>query len=206
MIDLTKYFDKIYCINLDKRPDRYENVLKEFNKFGIINVERFAGVDGSLLQSNGIISNGEIGILETHISIIKKAKENSLKNVLIMEDDVYFTDEIYKVDEYIKEVPSDWDFLYFGGNHAYGQPPLRINDKILKLNFTVALQCVAIKSTVFDEILELLPKHNIQVDGCYGHLHKKYNAYSFYPNIAKQTKGFSDIQNKFVDYSYFFDN
>lgn len=204
MIDLKKYFDRIYCINLDRRPDRYEKVLTEFSKFNIINVERFSGIDGGLIKNDSSLLNGELGILETHYSIIKKVKEDSLNSVLIMEDDVYFTDEINNVDEYMKVVPDDWDFIYFGGNHVYGQPPKRINSKILKLNFTVALHCVAIKLTVFDEIIELLPKHDIQVDGCYGKLQKKYNGYAFYPNMAKQRSGFSDIQNRNVNYDIYF--
>jgi len=206
MIDLKKYFDRLYCINLDKRPDRYEDAIAEFNKFNIVNVERFSGIDGSLIKNDSRLLSGELGILETHNSIIKKVKEDLLNSVLVMEDDVYFTDEINNVDEYMKAVPDDWDFIYFGGNHVYGQPPVKINDKILKLNFTVALHCVAIKSTVFDEIIELLPRHNIQVDGCYGNLQKKYNGYAFYPNMAKQRNGFSDIQNRNVDYTTFFND
>ena len=39
------YFDKIFCINLDSRPDRWEQVQKEFDKVGILDrVERFSAL------------------------------------------------------------------------------------------------------------------------------------------------------------------
>ena len=41
------YFDKIFCINLDSRPDRWESVQKEFDKVGILDrVERFSALTG----------------------------------------------------------------------------------------------------------------------------------------------------------------
>jgi GR25 family glycosyltransferase involved in LPS biosynthesis len=207
MINLQKYFDRIYVINLDRRPDRYETFKKEISKYGIENVERFSAIDGVTLMSNNIpLLSGELGILETHLEIIKKCREDNLQNVLIMEDDVYFTDEILKIDEYMSSTPKDWEFIYFGGNHVYGEPPKLINDKIIKLNYTVALQCVAINSSIFEVIEAILPKRKKQVDAYYAELHKTFNAYGFYPSMAKQIAGFSDIQNRIVDYSNFFKN
>lgn len=205
MVNLNKYFDKIFVINLDRRPDRYEDFKKEMSKYGIENVERFSAIDGSTISTNDVpLLTGEIGVLLSHLEIIKKCKEEGYDNVLIMEDDVCFSEEILKLEEYMSSVPSDWDFIYFGGNHVYGQPPKFINEKVLKLNFTVALQCVAINNTMFDVIEVVLPKLRKQVDSYYAEFHRNFNAYGFYPNMAKQTIGFSDIQNRIVDYSVFF--
>jgi GR25 family glycosyltransferase involved in LPS biosynthesis len=205
MINLSKYFDKVYVINLDRRPDRYEAFQKEIAKYGIENVERFSAIDGATIMANNIpLLAGEIGVLESHLEIIKKCKQDGAKNVLILEDDVYFSNEMLKLDEYMNNVPSDWDFIYFGGNHVYGQPPQLINDKIVKLNFTVALQCVAINSSMFEIIEAILVKRQKQVDAYYAELHNRFNAYCFYPSMAKQTAGYSDIQNRNVDYSSYF--
>lgn len=204
MIDLNKYFDEIYCINLDRRKDRYGLFLQEVNKYNISNINRFSAIDGNTLAGEYPILKGELGVLESHLKIISEAKDKNLSSVLIMEDDVIFSDEIYKLDEYMSLVPKDWDMIYFGGNHIYGPKPIRINQKVLKLEYTVALQCVAIKNTVFDAILALLPLRKKQVDTYYGQLQNGYNAYGFYPSMAKQRVGFSDIQNRIVDYNNFF--
>jgi len=207
IIDLEKYFEKIYVVNLDRRQDRYNGFINEINKYGLKNIERFPAVDGKMINTyDNPLLPGEIGILKTHLNIITKCIENNVKNVLILEDDVYFTNEILKLDEYMSLVPNDWDFIYFGGNHAGKIPPNLINDKILKLNFTLALQCVAINNAMFDIIETILSKMNKQVDTLYAELHDRFNAYGFYPNMAKQKPDFSDIQNKNVDYSIFFNN
>jgi GR25 family glycosyltransferase involved in LPS biosynthesis len=205
MVNLNKYFDRIYVINLDKRQDRYQSFLNEMNRLSIDGVKRFSAIDGSVIQPpNKSILPGELGILLTHLEIIKECKKDNLNNVLIMEDDVYFTDEIYDIDNYMLKLPEDWDLLYFGGNHHYGNNPLNVNDKILKLNFTVALQCIGIKNTMFDQIILKLSESLKPVDVYYAEFQKENNSYCFKPNIAKQKPGYSNIQNRIVDYSNFF--
>ena len=44
---MKNYFDKIYCINLDSRPERWDECLVEFNKLEL-EVERVEGVYNSL--------------------------------------------------------------------------------------------------------------------------------------------------------------
>lgn len=206
MVDLKKYFDKTIVINLDERQDRYDNFKKEISKFNINNIERFSAIDGKKINNsnNFNLLPGEIGIIHSHLEIIKLAIKEKLKNILILEDDVYFTDELFKLDEYMSLVPKDWDFIYFGGNHLYGQPPELVNNKIIKLNYTVALQCIAINNTMFEIIESILSNFKKQVDTHYAELHNRFNSYCFYPSIAKQTPGFSDIQNKNVNYDNFF--
>jgi hypothetical protein len=43
-MDINKYFDKIFYINLEKDVDRKNNLLSQFNKFGITNFERFDAI------------------------------------------------------------------------------------------------------------------------------------------------------------------
>ena len=105
---LNDYFDKIYCINLDRRTDRWEKCKIQFDKHGI-NVERFSALDGDKLEySNKRLLPGEIGIIRSNLELVKKAKENNYKNILIFEDDVEFADDLNeKFEKYIKQVPED---------------------------------------------------------------------------------------------------
>jgi hypothetical protein len=199
---LTDFFEKSYCINLDRRPDRWEKVGLEFEKFGIKGVERYSAIDGNKIENRTTLLNGEIGILHTHLDLIKICKSNNFDNVLIFEDDVIFSDEVREIEKYINQVPKNWDMIYFGGNHSYGLPS-HVNGNLYRLNKTVALQCVAINNSVFDEIIENLPKSQRQVDVFYWSIQQKGNCYGFLPNLTYQSQDFSDIQNKFVNYDYF---
>ena len=94
------YFDEIYCINLDRRPQRWEMAQKEFDKLGILDkVKRFSAIDDL---------GGKRGCFESHMKIIHMAKENKLDNVFIFEDDVavlssYSHEKFAKSINYLKQ-------------------------------------------------------------------------------------------------------
>jgi len=105
------YFDKIFCVNMKHRTDRWELSKKEFEKVGILErVERFDAVADS--------ENPKKGFYESHMRIVKLAYEQKLNNVLIFEDDVAFyknmcTDKLNKSLDALTK--SDWEFYYMGG-------------------------------------------------------------------------------------------
>jgi GR25 family glycosyltransferase involved in LPS biosynthesis len=82
--------------------------------------------------SSRIMTKGEIGCSLSHYNIWKKMIDQNLDNILILEDDVEFTDEVNNISEYFKFLPEDWDMVYFGGNHNTHMrvhPPKIINEK-----------------------------------------------------------------------------
>jgi GR25 family glycosyltransferase involved in LPS biosynthesis len=203
---LTDFFDKTYCVNLDRRIDRWSDSINEFKRFNLIEVERVSAIDGKTIQQeNTHINKSEISLILTNIKIIEKAKKDGLKSILILEDDVEFTDEINNISEYFKFLPNDWDMIYFGGNHNTHmniEPPIIINEKISKLHHTFSTHCVGIKNTAYNIILDNLKHPTKQLDAIYSDLQKTLNVYSFYPMIASQRIGFSDIQEMDVDYKW----
>jgi GR25 family glycosyltransferase involved in LPS biosynthesis len=208
MNNLTNFFDKIYCVNLDRRKERWEECINQFLKWDIKEVQRISAVDGNdidITQYNTKLKPGELGLVLTNIEIIKEAKKQNLSSILILEDDIIFTDEIKNISAYFDLLPKDWDMLYFGGNHNTHmgvKPPQIINDKVSKLHNTYTTHCIGIKNNMFDILLSVLPKLNGPLDVEYAKLQKIFKIYSFYPAIAKQRVGFSDIQNKTLDYDW----
>lgn len=205
---ITEFFDKTYCVNLDRRTDRWSEAMDEFNKFNLTEVERISAVDGKttpIQLKNRNTNVSEIALVLTNIKIIENAKQQGLKSILILEDDVEFTDEVNNISEYFKFLPEDWDMIYFGGNHNTHMrvsPPKIINEKVCKLHQTYSTHCVGIRETAYDTILDNLKDLTKQLDVVYSDLQKKLNVYSFYPMIATQRVGYSDIQNKTVDYKW----
>jgi GR25 family glycosyltransferase involved in LPS biosynthesis len=204
-MSLKKYFDRVFCINLDRRKDRWNETVSELKKWNLFDgVNRFKGVDGSKLSyDNNIfrVNNGELGLLKTHINLLQLAKTKKYKNILIIEDDIEFTEEIKKLDEYMSIVPSDWDILYFGGNHNLheGEKINKINDNIIKCSKTFTTHCIVFRDTCYDKCLTLIKGCKKPVDIYYSELQKELNVYSFYPSIALQRVSYSDIQNKVED-------
>lgn len=196
MIKLNDYFDKIYCINMDIASDRWNLCLEQFKKYDI-DVERFSAIVPN--NGNNGLLKGEIGVLRSNLEIIKLAKENNYKNVLILEDDFEFIENFnFLFDEQIKQVPENWDFLYFGGNHMI--EPLKISENIFKMFHTYALHTFAVNKTMYDQILNTISKEKKQVDVYYAEMMPTTNAYVFRPHLSFQKIGFSYIQNRITNY------
>ena len=55
---ITNFFDRTFCVNLDRRMDRWEECLFEFDKYNLTNVGRFTAVDGKDLPqvNSGFVS------------------------------------------------------------------------------------------------------------------------------------------------------
>jgi glycosyl transferase family 25 len=197
-INLLNHFDKAYCINLDRRPDRWNMVQEEFTRCNVKGVERYAAIDGTTLAP-GLIKPGALGLKETFLNIIKEAKDKEYKNVCIFEDDVIFCNGYQRFDEYLTSVPPNWDMIYFGVRHVW--QPYKINDNILKVMHGFTTHSMVISRSMYNRIIfELGPRNDIEIDVYLAHQHKYINAYSFYPNITNQRADFSDVENRQVNY------
>lgn len=197
MNTLNNYFEKIYYLNLHRRPDRNQECISELSKYGIV-ADRFDAVDAKEL---GLLS--WMGCLLSNLEIIKTAKSKGFKNILILEDDVIFNENFELLfNNYINQVPDDWDMLYLSGNHNehVGFSKNMISSNVIKCYMTYSTHSFAVKSSVYDLIINYLT--NIQtkpVDVLYTDIQKMCNAYSLSPGLTTQRVGFSDIENKFVD-------
>jgi hypothetical protein len=203
---ITDFFDKTFCINLDRRLDRWDECLIEFNKFNITDVIRWSAIDGNKIEKKGSCEKtSQLALILTNIDILEDCIKNNLKNVLILEDDIQFTDEINNIKEYFDLLPEDWDMVYFGGNHNTHMgvsPPIKINEKVCKLHNTFTTHCVGINGKSIQTILNKLKEINNPLDVIYTNLQKSLNVYSFYPMIATQRISHSDIEGRVTDYNW----
>ena len=116
-------FGPIYCINLDEQPERWEYMKKQYDYWGLDNVERISAYDGREDDLSDIIqgrypeavTSGEIGCITSHLKAIKHWYETSdSPYAVIMEDDckldlVKYWNFTWR-DLYSK-LPYDWDVI-----------------------------------------------------------------------------------------------
>lgn len=81
--DAWDFFDKIYCISLDKRTDRREQAKKQFADVGLLDRVEFVIVTKHP-------ENQEKGIFQSHTSCLKRGLDEKARHILIFEDDVFF--------------------------------------------------------------------------------------------------------------------
>jgi GR25 family glycosyltransferase involved in LPS biosynthesis len=202
---LFEKFDKVYCINLDKRTDRIEKFEKQVKEYDLGEFDRFSAFDGKKLNIKSNLLPGENGVIKTVLSILEKSKKENLNSILIIEDDCIFDKKILQFENYWNNLPKDWDMIYFGGNHNLhvgAEPPKKINENVIKLSNTYAAHCIGFNSRIFNVIIESIKNYNFPLDVTYQHLQKYFNIYGFSPSLCTQNPDFSDIQNKFVDYTW----
>ncbi len=86
----------IYCINLDRRKDKWLHAQEEFRKRDL-SVQRFSAIDG-----------GWRGCRDSHLAVMDMHRKDQDEKHVTFEDDVLFL-----LDRTI-EVSDKWDFLSFG--------------------------------------------------------------------------------------------
>lgn len=210
---INYYFDEVYCVNLDRRGDRWEEVKKQFDKYNI-RVRRFSAVDGKdltyddfypywkdkpyvegkLVFRPGDVENKfALGCLKTHLAIIKDAKKNNHNRILIFEDDIVlsnnFENEIYK----IKEL--NWKMLYLGATQ-YDWSNLFMGNGLYLSKNTYGTFAYAIDCSVYDLLISKIENSTQTIDQTYTHVQNELNGhcYTLYPNIVIPYVEDSDIR------------
>jgi glycosyl transferase, family 25 len=200
---LSTLFTKTVCINLDRRPERWERMQKELTRHGIQAVERFPAIDGDLVEkpAHWTHTAGAYGCLLSHVAVASEARDSGAQSVLIFEDDAVLDPEFKeKFSRFFKEVPDDWDMLHFGALHK--DEPVKISQhvgRITKANSTFAY---ALKRTVFDEFIALNARAEHVLDMNSYLLQERFNCYCFMPNLAWVVAEYSDVQNRLERHWY----
>ena len=122
---------KMFVVNLDRRPDRWELFEKNsLNSLNFIKYERFSAVDGMKLvstrQLQQIFENndykmrrGMVGCFMSHIKLFTNLineKDKNIESYLILEDDVEFQPDFEKkFKHFLKQLDNtSWDLAFLG--------------------------------------------------------------------------------------------
>ena len=206
---LNQFFDKIYCINLDSRTDRWEECLYQFDIKNIKNFDRITPCDVSTENPVGVNRHCEWSLIRTHEKIINHAIENKFEKILILEDDFEFCDlhSEYKKESFEKRfedelrfLPQNWDMLFLG-NSTITQNFTHVEGEIYRLGFSHTAHAVGICHNIFEKILKIIPNADEPIDIMYSRLMQEYNIYGFKPNLISQRPSFSNLTMRNVDYT-----
>ena len=187
----------ILYINLDKRKDRRDNILKEFSNWYTI-PERVPAVE---------YNPGWKGCSASHIKCIKIAIERDYPWVLIIEDDCVLTSDALK--QFTSLLPllwekrHDWDLFYGGPSYVWNVKKLYDNPSIYQVNAYSTHFCLINKSS-YKKIIDNYPKniknYNQAIDVYYS---TNFRIWTTKPYFVKQIQSdLSDIQNGKIDYDY----
>lgn len=199
-MNLDEFFPHQVCINLDTRPDRWQRMTARFAEHELRNVIRFPAVDGNALEipSTWKHSPGAYGCLRSHLAVVEQARDHSKHSVLIFEDDAVFDPQLNtKFSVFAKQLPDDWDMLYFGGLH--GKPPSEVSTNVVRVTYTLSTYTYALKHTIYDAFIDLNRRAETVLDENTRSLQDRFNCYCFMPHLAWVEEDYSDVRDEKVD-------
>jgi len=200
---MINYFDKIFCINLNSRTDRWEESLCEFDKIGIKEqVERFPACE---------LTPGIAGCTKSHYEIVKLAKQNNYKNILIFEDDITILDNFLEIlQKSIKQLEKyEYDLLYLGGNILNDNTVnYKTDENLIKLGYCKTTHAYIINESVYDKIINVYEnldwsnprywnsgnKHRMNIDiWLINNIQINQRSYGVYPCLVEQRESYSNL-------------
>ena len=202
MHNILETFSKVYLINLKKRPERLKKWLED-NKLvieNLSNLEIIEAVDGTKISMNDWgFSTGALGCLESHLNILKDAKQNKCNRILVLEDDFIFDENfMIQFNEGYKELPDNWDMLYLYSSHFKNPKPY--SEHLYRASAALSTVAYAVNAKTFDLLIKVLELKVREVDVIFAHMHFLINAYAFKKNICHHYDGYSDVQNINTNY------
>ena len=200
---INEIFPHKVCINLNRRPERWQQMQRRFAHHGIHSIRRFPAIDGEnqTIPANWRNTPGAYGCLLSHLQVVSEARLLGLPGVLIFEDDTVFDQDFAnKFHHYIQQLPLDWDMLFLGALHK--DEPIKVSENISRITRANSTYAYALRNTVFDEFIELNRAAADVLDINNFDLQNRFNCYCFMPNLAWVEAGYSDAQTRFEHHWY----
>jgi GR25 family glycosyltransferase involved in LPS biosynthesis len=220
---------KTVYINLDKRVDRKENLLDQFEKIGYTNYERFPAIETAF---------GGLGCCQSHLKILNDffmdrtimlnniVYEKEGTNILmIIEDDAEFIVSREVLDQYIMSFANDP--LAYGMCLGFNPHHVRPYNELFRRSIHVATtSCYLVKLSIIPELIKcfkeaevglkqisernlaknskefILLYHKYAIDQMWKHLHSKYIWLIPKQKCVEQYANYSDIQQRFETIRY----
>jgi hypothetical protein len=218
-----KTFDRVYCLNLEDRLDRWNICLEYFNKYNIDNYHRFLGkrVKPEDVSSVSQKRLGQLGCMLSFCEMIDDAIKKDYDSVVFLEDDFEFIEPLVfneKIKLSLQELPIDWDIYYLGANvigDFFSNPLEEFSDNLFKLNsaFTTHSFCLSRKGLREIKISLRIDPYNFGQDFFvemskyeaidvflaknFQHSHKSFISNEL---LSLQRPDFSSIENCFYDF------
>ena len=136
MKNLTEWFDRVYLINCQHRPERLESAKSRLVSSGMADLDKVIVHPGTVGAYTGKPFNwtagaGGWGNLQSHRRVFERALHDrnerddvAWDRVLVLEDDVFFVDgALEQLNMFMSVIPSIWGQLYLGGQHRLAPEP-----------------------------------------------------------------------------------
>lgn len=182
-----------YVINLASRPERWEQMKRKWSKY--LNLIRVDAIPTDPEDDRPKVVKSSEALGWTHMKLLKEARGQGLKTILILEDDAVPEDDWFEkwteIKSFLDSNLKQWD-VFNGGAHFlrdyYGLEKLN-KSLLVDGRFACASHFMYLNLDCFDKFWTW-PNEKQNVDMFYCN---NFRLYCSYPILAKQADGQSDI-------------
>lgn len=152
-------FDAILYINLNHRRDREKLLLADLKALGVDEEKIYR------IEAVHDLLNGHRGCALSHKKALQISKDNGWKNVLILEDDAFFTkssESIQKtIEDFFNHFSKQWDVFFLAANVFEAK-----KTKISNFKKILSAQCAhayAVNNCYYDVLIECFDKAYLEM-------------------------------------------
>lgn len=192
-----------FYINLESRPDRKAHVEKQMSTIGI-EAKRFKAIK---------LPNGALGCSISHLKLLEIAKENNLPHILIVEDDILFTDTSLFIKQFntFLENHKDFDVVLISGNNL--PPYTKIDNSCVKVTQCQTTTGYLVRNHYFETLInnyrqgitnlikEPANHKFYAIDKYWFNLQKSDKWFLIIPLTVTQREDYSDIEKRPTNYT-----
>lgn len=217
-------YDKVYLMNLKRRPDRLDNFLDHYKVSDMKHnkIIKFDAIDGSKLDVSKVpltelaraelqqlkttgfrtkhyqLTKGAIGCYLSHVKIWENILKNNYEITLVFEDDAQVPVDLnQKIHDEMRFIPTDWDIILYG----YICKKCMKYDQYNEVERFMLTHCYMIKKEAIVKILKsntLFPITQ-QIDALMSELSSIVNIYTVKEKLVKQFESRTDIQAPLIN-------
>ncbi len=208
---LTEFFEKIYVLNLSRRPDRRKRLNAHLDELGVLHVGQITwieAVDGDTCPAPAYFRGGNHawGCLQTHSRVVQDAALQGVESCLILEDDVIFHERSASIlKRFLPAIPAGWEQVYLGGQHLKEPQELYAGSPIWRGSNVNRLHAYGLHKRIYKRFLQhihqapdYIERGSWHLDHQIGLVHESGRWQVYCPAwwIAGQSAGESNISRK----------
>jgi hypothetical protein len=176
--------ERAFVISLPFRDDRLNNFFRQTKSItSLPEVEVWPAIHGDTCcpPDSWTAGNGAWGCYKSHLNILEYCLNNGISSYIVFEDDAQFKHDFEdKYSTFMKEVPSDWQQIYLGGDlqHWQTHPPIKVSDNVYRPYNVNRTHCFLVSRSgmlpIYQHISDLPFRAEEHIDHHLGRWHEDY--------------------------------
>lgn len=200
MPDPAAHFERIVCINLDRRPDRWASFVASASAhIDPARIERFSAIDASTIRAPSWWNDtpGAWACTLSHEFVLARAAHDAVASILVFEDDAKLAPDFSpRLADFLDRVPSDWGLLYLGGQHKARFAPYAVAPGVVRCRRTIRMHAYAVSRDALPIVHDVVARRRMINDQAVALALPRLNAYAPEEFFVAQGASFSDVQGR----------